>query len=123
MILINVIRYLTCFEHFCIVITDESKKSKVIRAHAVKTCGRWRYTRLRLFLTSTLGGSEWLTSHPGRFTPVKERRYLLWAPESVWIFLGNIKLSFSTGKSFSSPKTPRQILEPAQCPIQLVYKI
>jgi hypothetical protein len=47
------------------------KTYHVSKYYAMKTYGEVE-VRLHVFLTSALDGGEWITSRPGRLTPVKE---------------------------------------------------
>jgi hypothetical protein len=72
--------------------------------HVMKT-----YWGVKVFLTSALGGGEWSTSHPGRFTP-RER-----APGTHWIggWVGPravldtaVKRKIPNPRRESNPRTP-----------------
>ena len=54
-------------------------KGKAVPAYAIKAYGGgdWRYSYSFLIFEVDGGGGEWLTSRPGRITPVKEHRYPL----------------------------------------------
>ena len=52
------------------------------------------------FIPSALGGGEWSTSHPGRFTPDKERLYTLhWWMDGLLIVTGVAKVILSVKRS------------------------
>jgi hypothetical protein len=84
------------------------KKQFLIKRHAMKTYGEWRYSSTH-FLTSALDGGEWSASRPGRFTPKEKaagtHRIGGWVgPRAVLDAM--VKRKIPSPRRESNPRTP-----------------